>query len=152
MLDIIGQLLKAKSDVESGKTPQVTISLDLNDPRAQKLSELAKKLMLPTTKIHTSGLITSTGMPIPERTGEFIEALRKEFGDELVGSLIGDLNAQMLVKRTNEITEMASSTDALANIATTLIGDPETRRNLSGKQRELFGNISSNLEQILNKE
>ncbi len=73
----------------------VTISLDLNDPNAQKLAKLAKKLMLPTMKIHTSGLVTKTGMKIPDNTDEFIEEIRKVVGDEIMADLGNDLRRQI---------------------------------------------------------
>lgn len=150
MLNILGKLLQAKSDVEAGVVPKVTISLDLNDPRAERLSKLAKKLMLPTTKIHTSGLITNTGMVIPGRASEFIEMLRKEIGDDIMNELAGDLDAQIVAKQISDsetlVSDIANDATAVSSLTTALIKDPETRHNLNSDQRELFGRISGNLE------
>lgn len=94
MLDFVQKLITAKDQVEQNPRAKVTISLDLNDPNAKKLAALAKKLMLPTTKVHGSGLVTKTGMHIAENAEVFIEELRKLVGNEVVDDLRDDLIAQ----------------------------------------------------------
>jgi hypothetical protein len=94
VLDLVQKLITAKDHVEQNPGAKVTISLDLNDPKAKKLAALAKKLMLPTTKVHGSGLVTRTGMHVTENAEVFIEELRKVVGDEIVDDLRDDLLAQ----------------------------------------------------------
>lgn len=96
MLDIIKDLLATKAKVQESPEASVTISLDLSDPKVKKLSKFAKKLLLPTTIVRTSGLTTQQGMPTtPERTDAFIEELRKVVGDAIMAELSDDLRRQM---------------------------------------------------------
>jgi hypothetical protein len=115
MLDLVGQLLSAKAHVEKNPGASVTISLDLNDPNARKLAEFAKKLMLPTTKIHASGLVTKSGMAIPERADEFIAALRGVVGDEIMDDLATDLAEQVRLQNQQSDRSMAEN----------LVGSPQ---------------------------
>jgi hypothetical protein len=103
MLELVQQLMVAKADAQANPGASVTISLDLSDPNVQKLAEFAKKLMLPTTKIHASGLMTKTGMDIPERAEDFITALRKTVGDEIMNELADDLTAQIAIEKQGQV-------------------------------------------------
>ena len=127
MLDVVAQLLSAKAKVEQTPGASVTISLDLRDPNTQKLAAFAKKLMLPTTKIHASGLVTKTGIAIPERADEFIEALRKVVGDEIMDDLATDLNAQIQLEqgkvRREAISDTLHSTKAMGTVFDGILRD-----------------------------
>ena len=97
MLEAVQQLMAAKAQVQANPGASVTVSLDLDDPKAQTLIKFAKKLMLPTTKIRASGLTIKTGMEISENADEFIEELRKIVGDEVMDELSEDLLQQMAI-------------------------------------------------------
>jgi hypothetical protein len=105
VLDIIKDLLAAKAEVQKNPEASVTISLDLRDPKVQKLSKFAKKLLLPTTVVRSSGLTTQQGMPTtPERTDAFIEELRKIVGDAIMNELSDDLRQQFEAQQ-NKVAE-----------------------------------------------
>lgn len=150
MLGFIEQILKAKLAVERGDAPQVTISLDLNDPKAQRLATLAKKLLLPTTKIHKSGLVTKTGAVLPGRAEEFIETLAKEVGDDVMRDLLLDLRAQQeaqgvaTAKKVKK--SLVSDAQAVAAVTKGMLTDEQLRRSFHGHEREAFGNIADALE------
>lgn len=94
IFDAITQLLQAKTRVQRGGSPSVTISLPRDHPDAQALLAFAKKLMLPTTTIRESGLITKTGIESGEAADEFLMELRKVIGEEMFSELLGSLSSQ----------------------------------------------------------
>jgi len=150
VLGLLEKILQAKAAVESGDAPHVTISLDLSDPRAQRLAELAKKLLLPTTKIHKTGLTTKTGMIIPERAEEFIEVLRREVGDEVMDDLASDLRAQIQARQRNTASglgkQLVSDPGAIAATTKSLLSEESFRDALSPSEKTAFGNIADALE------
>jgi len=99
MLGFIEKLLIARSQVANEGLPSVTISLPLDDPRAQRLKEIAQKLLVPKTTIRSSGLTTSTGIACPENADSFLKSLREELGEELMAAIEGDLTAQLRLKQ-----------------------------------------------------
>lgn len=108
MLDLISQLVAAKAYVQENPGAQVTVSLPLDDPRAQKLLSFAKKLMIPTVKIRASGLTTRTGIDNPGNAEEFLAALRQALGDELYCDLMQDLGGQLALLRDKQTESITS--------------------------------------------
>ena len=102
MLDFVSQLIDAKQKVQEDPTISVTISLPLDDPRAQKLAAFARKLMIPTTKIHASGLTTQTGIDYEANSQEFLEELHKTLGEELYAELMTNLGGQAELSRLHQ--------------------------------------------------
>ena len=98
MLGFVKSLLKSRLDVANGKHPSVTISIPLDDPRAQTLKRIAEKLLIPKSTVRASGLTTRTGLECQENADEFLGALRQELGDELMSEIEGDLLAQINVR------------------------------------------------------
>lgn len=99
MIDLVQQLVNAKQRVQEDPDATVTISLPLDDHRAQALLKFARKLMIPTTKIHPSGLTTRTGVDHSSNTEEFLVELNKTLGDELYYELMSDLDGQLDIAR-----------------------------------------------------
>ena len=150
MLDIVQQLIDAKLQAQENPGASVTISLDLNDPDVQKLAKFAKKLMLPTTRIRKSGLVTKTGMAIPERAEDFIDALRKLVGNEIIEELQDDLSAQLAVQqRQQDQAVLADSLNEPASAAKMLDGalhNASFRSAMAPGQAEKFGNMTQAMQ------
>jgi len=106
MLDVIGKLLAARMQVANGDAPSVTISLPLDDPRSQKIKEIAQKLLIRKTTIRKSGLQTTTGLECPDNADRFLKSLREELGDELMGEIETDLLAQIKLKQSTAISDV----------------------------------------------
>ena len=146
MLDIVQQLVAAKLQVQANPGASITVSLDLNDPNVQKLAKFAKKLLLPTTKIHASGLVTKTGVEIPERAEDFVDALRKVVGDEIMDELQGDLNAQLAVKQQTQDTATLKDSFAdpitMGGLVDGLLHSEHLREGLASGDVEKVGNMA----------
>jgi hypothetical protein len=115
MLDLVQQLIAAKQKVQEDPDATVTISLPLDDPRAQKLVGFARKLMIPTTKIRASGLTTQTGIDCSDNSLEFLEELRKTLGDELYEELMADMGGQIELNRAMRDEQATSDPGFLAS-------------------------------------
>lgn len=120
MFDILQGLVSAKQHVQENPGASVTISLPLDDPRAQLLAKFARKLMIPTTKIRASGLTTRTGIASPNNAVDFLEELRKTVGDELFNELMTDLGGQVELSRQQKVDTAMSSPGFLANAVHTM--------------------------------
>ena len=108
MLDLVQQIINAKRRVQEDPDATVTISLPLDDYRAETLLKFARKLMIPTTRIHESGLTTQTGISRASNTEEFLIELNKTLGDELYYELMVDLKGQLGIAKDNREEQISS--------------------------------------------
>jgi hypothetical protein len=147
MFDVLLKgLIEAQLGETAGEVPSVTVSIDLSTPQGVRLAELAKKLLIPTTKRHASGLEIKTGMQIQEAADDYLEALRQEFGDELMQELADNLRGQQqaVAKKNAEKVDQGVTTEVIGGLAQSLIPG---LTGMSADEKQKIHNATEELKQ-----
>lgn len=145
----LSELFKARMSLLKGEAPSVTISLDLNDPKSRKLAEIAKKMLIPTTRVYNSGITTKTGVDSKEMALEFIEILHKELGQDLINELLKDLENQTKLKQLGQVSEgnqeLFSNPNMFGQMIESYLQDEQSREPFDHSQRVKCGNLAKDL-------